>query len=322
MENRSHARGARGEGGETILDAVWELWDIAMFSLNTYVGEMLAFVLLQLSKLDLMLSKIDFLWNFLPRSLKTVLLFFPASLGPPNHWVHYLNSDVEKHPPTIPCGWLGDYKRGNNVRKSYFHIHRLTLSGVKCVNLCLIAWFLTLSNLSLQGSLFQTPWYRAFWIIVVLGLLLPCPCLAIALSWRWFCCDFDRMLKLGYMLRPESPRMSLVHRSHFKPKCYCSYPVSLHWPLWLCLLPQLLTIQVHVSHYDFILEMHFHLALTTFHHYIIIQSSFNILKIPCASIVYPFPPLDPLATLGLLQDVTKFKPDEWFFYRCLDKSIW
>lgn len=295
MENRSHARGARGEGGETILDAVWELWDIAMFSLNTYVGEMLAFVLLQLSKLDLMLSKIDFLWNFLPRSLKTVLLFFPASLGPPNHWVHYLNSDVEKHPPTIPCGWLGDYKRGNNVRKSYFHIHRLTLSGVKCVNLCLIAWFLTLSNLSLQGSLFQTPWYRAFWIIVVLGLLLPCPCLAIALSWRWFCCDFDRMLKLGYMLRPESPRMSLVHRSHFKPKCYCSYPVSLHWPTFVAVSTS--TAAYHPSP-CFTLWFHFGDALSPgFNHFPPLYyhtEQFQYLKNPlcfnCVSFPSPWPP--------------------------------
>lgn len=112
-----------------------------------------------------------------------VSLFFLWFPWAPNLWVllSHLSSVLKNlsflfHPEVGSWDWLGEDRRGKNVRRGYFHFSLFTLSGLKCVNWYLIAWFLTLPNLSLQGSPFKhLCWYWATWMTVIFALLLTCP---------------------------------------------------------------------------------------------------------------------------------------------------
>lgn len=93
---------------------------------------------------------------------------FFGSLGYPNHQVLLSHlSNVLKSLPFLfhlelgSWDWLGE-DRGEYCEKRLFSLQSLYCVRIECVNWYLIAWFLTLPNLSLQGSHFKyLCWYGA-----------------------------------------------------------------------------------------------------------------------------------------------------------------
>lgn len=137
----------------------------------------------------------------------------------------FLSEQCSKGPPFSSPSWgrltakasLVMTEEGMMWEEAIFNISLFTLSGLKCVNLYSIVWFLTLPSLSLQGSYFKV--------------LNTCPVINWSLSHcstfpeDSFAVIFDGMLESGLYLGEEVyPSMSYIHRIHFKRVYYWTHP--------------------------------------------------------------------------------------------------